>query len=204
MDTHLTKTGKTVLPIVYPLILYTGKRSFNFSMDLFDLFGKHKALARTIYKSPYQLIDLTRASDEELVRYEWFRIAALLSKHVHDVDILPFLKGVMELLQKLENCGEFRYINLSIRYIMEAVSVSNKEEFFKTITQGLRGEYKMMTIAEQLKREGRKEGFKQGTEKGAEEKAVLIAKNMLAENLPLNLITKLTGITARQLKAFKH
>jgi len=94
---------------------------------------------------------------------------------------------------------------------MEAVNVSNKDAFFKTITQGLRGEYKMMTIAEQLKREGRKEGFKQGiekglekgVEKGAEEKAVLIAKNMLAENLPLNLITKFTGIPVETLEKFK-
>jgi hypothetical protein len=54
---------------------------------------------------------------------------SLFSKHIHDVDILPFLQGAIGLLQKLENYGEFRYINLSIRYIMEAVRISNKDKF---------------------------------------------------------------------------
>jgi hypothetical protein len=109
----------------------------------------------------------------------------------------------------------------------------------------------MMTMAEQLKREGRKEGFKQGIEKGreegAEEKAVLIAKNMLIYSnnvkisgfldcfaslamtdsaslrgrtaavaiqasslatgigdIPLDTITKFTGISVKALKHLKH
>jgi predicted transposase YdaD len=43
-----------------------------------------------------------------------------------------------------------------------------------------------MIIAEQR----RKEGFEQGAEK----KAMLIAKNMLADNIPIDLVAKFTGI----------
>jgi len=106
-------------------------------MDLFDLFKDYQWLARTIYKHPYQFVDSAHVSDGELKRYDWFQVAALFLKHVHSEDMLPFLKKTMELLRVLENSGEFRYINLSLRYMMEAGKVSRKDEFVKAVTEGL-------------------------------------------------------------------
>jgi predicted transposase/invertase (TIGR01784 family) len=137
MDSHLTKTGGSTLPVVYPLILYTGKRPYNYSMNLFDLFEGHKTFARDIYKNPYQLIDLSHSSDEVLASYHWFRVAALLGKHIHAKDILPFLKRVMEHLRKLERDGELDYIYLSLSYVVEGGQISDEDEFKKIITQGL-------------------------------------------------------------------
>jgi predicted transposase/invertase (TIGR01784 family) len=259
MDNHLIKTGSSTLPVVYPLILYTGKQPFNHSMDLFDLFERNRSTARDIYKSPYQLVDLSHASDEELAKYERFRVAALLAKHIHDKDMLPFIKEVAVALRELESQGELNYIYLSLSYIVEAGQISDEDEFRRTVAQGLTyiDEDKIMIIGERLKKEGfeqgmaqgkaesmiigerlrkegyeqgikqamsmgerlRKEGYEQGIkqamsmgerlrkegyEQGAEKKAMLIAKNMLADNLPLELIAKFTGIPLTVLERFKH
>jgi predicted transposase/invertase (TIGR01784 family) len=229
MDNHLTKTDTSILPVVYPLILYTGRQAFNYSLDLLDLFGEHKLLARDIYKSPYQLVDLSHASDEVLAEYHWFRVAALLGKHIHDLDILPFLKKIMEHLRELENNGELEYVELSLSYTVEAGRVSDKNEFVQTVAKGLayvNKEKVMKTIAEmfkeeviesglvmelikkdlaeEIKKDIFEKGIEKGIEKGAEKRARLIAKNMLAENIPLDLITKITGIPVEILKRFKH
>lgn len=183
-------------------------------MDLFNLFKDYKWLARAIYKRPYQLVDLAHVSEEALKRYDWFRVATLFLKHVHSEDMLPFLKKTMELLRVLENSGEFRYINLSLRYMMEAGKVSSKDEFVKAVTEGLTYIEKdeIMVIADMFKKEvfergkekGREEGIEKGIEKGSEEKAILIAKNMLAENMTLELIARLTDIPIKQLKRITH
>lgn len=207
------------------MVLYTGKRPYNYSLDLSNLFENQKSLARALYKSPYHLIDLSHVSDEELDRYGWVRVAALFLKHIHDEDMIPFLKGVMGELRKLEKCGEFRYIDLCMSYMIETGNVLNKDKFRRVIANGLTciDEDKIMIIGEQFRREGFEEGIKlseqlkkqgfelgikqglqQGVEKGAEEKALSIAKNMIAENISLDLIVKLTGVSMRQLKRFKH
>lgn len=90
-DHHLKVTKTNKLPLVYPLILYTGEKPYTYSMDLFDLFpSEERALAKETLTSPYHLIDLTQVSDEELKQYLWFGTMALVLKHIHDSDILPF------------------------------------------------------------------------------------------------------------------
>ncbi len=38
MDNHLTKTNSSQLPIVYPILVYSGYKKYNYSTDLFALF----------------------------------------------------------------------------------------------------------------------------------------------------------------------
>lgn len=95
---------------------------------------------------------------------------------------------------------------------MEAGQISDEDEFRKVVTQGLTfvDEDKIMSIAERRRQEGLKQGIEQGIQQGMEkgiEKRIeqgimLIAKNMLAENIPLDLIKKFTGIPTEQLKHF--
>jgi predicted transposase/invertase (TIGR01784 family) len=49
MNHHLTKTGKNRLPIVYPMIFYNGWKPYNYSTNIFDLFGDKKELARGLF-----------------------------------------------------------------------------------------------------------------------------------------------------------
>jgi len=61
-----------------------------------------------------------------------------------------------------------------------------------------------MVIADMFKKEVFERGKEKGIEKGSEEKAILIAKNMLAANMPLELIARLTDISIKQLKRIMH
>src|SRR3990167_7952036 len=64
MEDHLKVTKAKELPLVYPLILYTGKRPYTHTLDLFDLFPeKEREIAKQTLFSPYHLIDLTQDSN---------------------------------------------------------------------------------------------------------------------------------------------
>src|SRR3990167_7936184 len=57
MNDHIKITEKNELPLVYPMILYSGKRRYKSSMDIFDLFPvNERQLALETLLSPYHLI----------------------------------------------------------------------------------------------------------------------------------------------------
>lgn len=86
-----------------PLILYTGQKPYTYSTDLFDLFEKEKELARSIFLSPYPLIDLHKIPDETLREvYYLFGAAALTAKHIRDFDLVSLLKNMLDLLKRLK------------------------------------------------------------------------------------------------------
>ena len=51
--------------------------------------------------------------------------------------------------------------------------------------------------------EGRVEGLKEGREEGSQNKALEIAKNMLKENMDINLISKITGLSLNKINELK-
>ncbi len=50
-------------------------------------------------------------------------------------------------------------------------------------------------------KKGLKEGRKEGLQKGAEKKAFAIAKTMLSEGFDIQLISKMTGLTEKEIKS---
>ena len=91
MEDHLKDSKNRKLPLIYPLIFYTGKKPYAHSMDLFDLFApEDQELAKETLLRPYHLIDLSQACDEEMKKYVWLGAMASALKHIHDPDILPF------------------------------------------------------------------------------------------------------------------
>ena len=204
MDSHLQKTGGKQLPLIYPCILYTGKKPYRYSMDFFDLFKEHKDLAKEIMTSPYHLIDLTQLPDEELRKYQFFGAMGLLAKHIHDPDILPFFKSFLDVLRKLESQNQASYIYTIISYVVEAGEVSDKEEFLQTIKKlESVSEEKIMTIAEQFRQEGFKKGIEQGIEKGKAARDIEIAHSMLKKGISTETICEITKLALPQIESLK-
>ncbi len=177
MEDHLKRTNTRILPFVYPLVLYTGKKAYPYSMDLFDLFSPdEKNLAQETLYASYPLIDLSQETDEELEKYLWFGSMSLLLKHIHDPDILPFFKGFLALLKEIEKQGETRYIYTVISYIAIAGKLPCKEDFIKTVKhlETVDEEKTMKTFVEYLNEDLFKTGFESGRQKEIERAALVI------------------------------
>ena len=67
MEYHTTQNKTKELPIVYPIIFYNGKKQYNYSTNLLDLFA-NKELAKSILGDllPIQLTALNQIADDEL------------------------------------------------------------------------------------------------------------------------------------------
>lgn len=182
------------LPVIYPMIYYTGKRKpYPHSNDLFDCFIDSKSAKHYLFK-PFQLIDLTQIPDDELKKNELISGLMLIQKHLHKRNTnllinLMFEKGVW--VPILKHDGEYLYVLL--KYISEMGEIESPDEFFDKLAQLVpEEEEKIMTIAEYYRKEGRKEAKVETLHQ--------VAEQMLKLNQPLDLIRQVTHLSEAKLK----
>ncbi len=70
MEHHLHKNkgnkNNCKLPIIYPIILYTGHKKYTSATSVFDLFEENKDLAKDIFLNPHHFINVHEIPDEKL------------------------------------------------------------------------------------------------------------------------------------------
>lgn len=212
MDKHLKEHETRKLPLVYPIILYNGRKPYAYSLDLFDLFnGSERELAKESLMSPCHLIDLTQASDEELQKYLYFGTLALTLKHIRDSDIYPFFTLIAQMLKELEKSGEDSYICSIMTYMAKAGKTEHPKEIVQVIKDlGLANEERIMgTLLEYLQPELLKRATDKAAAiaaekaliKGRHERDVEIAKSLLLKGIDLNIISSATKLSKEEIKS---
>jgi predicted transposase/invertase (TIGR01784 family) len=89
------------------------------------------------------------------------------------------------------------YLEVLLRYLLNSAGELPKEALREQVTSILEeGGDIMQTIAQQL----REEGIKIGEEKGIEKEKKETAKKMLEDGLPIDTISKYTGLTEKEVK----
>jgi len=200
---YMNRNKTTTIPFVYPLTLYTGKRPYTLSMDRIDLYEKHqRELARHVSTSPYPLIDLSKISEDVLKKYKIFGPMARTLKHIHDPEIDPFFKIIIEDLKELEAAGEGEYFRKTLSYIYEVGNVKSGQDLVSTASGcfATTNEDKAMTVAEMLRAEGREEGIQKGIQKGILEGKLAVALSMLQENLSVEAISRMSQLPQSKIR----
>lgn len=214
MEYHVKQTNNEKLPLVYPIIFYTGDKNYNHSTDLFDSFvdKKTRALAKEILWQPYHLVDLSKISDTKLKEFLRYGVIARTMKHIYAKDFLPILKDLIKDLHNIEIQGELHYIYTVLSYIIEAGEL-NKQEFIETVKIGLTqvNEANVMTLAEQFREEGYQKGIAlaeqkelQGVEKGRTEAFKTIAMKLFTQGMTITQVANITGLSVWEVEKFKN
>lgn len=102
IEMHVKQYPNSPLPIVYSMVIYTGKKPWNAPTDVFKLFGAQEDLARQILLQPYQLIDIQRMSDDELSQRRWSGLVEFVLKHRHVRNFAQFLETLLPWLYEVE------------------------------------------------------------------------------------------------------
>ncbi len=188
MKQHLDQ-GHQTLPIVIPLLFYRGKRSpYPFTTDIIDCFT-NKALAQETFLKPYPLIDITVIPDDELRKHEGLAILELVQKNIHQRDALEFVKDIA--LQVAKHLLTHDQFNSLLYYISQEGESKDFKEFYSSLSEALPNFTEdIMTLAQQLKQEGREEG--------RHEEAIAVAKNLLNDGMSPKAVQKLTGLPEKE------
>jgi len=218
MQRHL-EAGHNSLPLVIPVLFYTGKRSpYPYSTNWLQAFDDPE-LAQSLYISNFPLVDVTVIPDDKIMKHRRMAALTLLQKHIHQRDLAELLDRLATVLLTESITG--RQLTALINYLIQAGETSDAEAFVRNLAQRVpqHGD-KLMTIAQQLEQKGIEKGIKQGIEKGIRqgiqlgeqqglqkgkrEATLEIARTMLRNGIDCATVMKMTGLAEDELAQLRH
>lgn len=204
MQRHLD-AGHKALPLVIPVLFYTGKRSpYPYSTRWLDEFTL-SAQAETLYTGAFPL------ADDEIMTHRSMAALTLLQKHIHQRDIAALTDRLVTLL--MADYLSSPQVTVLIHYLIQAGESADSEAFVRELARRVpqHGD-SLMTIAQQLEQKGvekgRAEGMllgeQRGIEKGIEQGKLEVARTMLQNGLDHCTVMQITGLSDDVLAQLRH
>jgi len=206
MQRHLD-AGNKELPLVVPVLFYTGRRSpYPYSTDWLQEF-KHPYMAARLYGTAFPLVDVTVIPDDEIMTHRSMAALTLLQKHIHRRDLSELIDRLAAALLTGHLTGQ-QLVSL-INYLIQAGEADDAEAFVRNLAQRVpQHEDALMTIAQQLEQKGieigRQLGEMKGREEGKLEEKLELAGKMLKNGYSLQSIKELTGLSDEILAEIRH
>ena len=206
MQRHL-EAGHKSLPLVIPVLFYTGKRSpYPYSTRWLDAFSD-PVLAARLCAEPFPLVDVTVIPDEEIAGHRSMAALTLLQKHIHQRDFAELMDTPVPVL--LAGYLSSSQVVSLIHYILQTGETSDAEALVRELAQRVpqHGD-ELMTIAQQLEQKGIEKGIQLGREagrsEGEREATLKIARTMLQNGLDNETVMKMTGLNVDDLALIRH
>jgi predicted transposase/invertase (TIGR01784 family) len=189
------------LPPIWPVIIYHGKQApYPESTDIRDLF-EDRSLVEAMLNEPFQLIDLTQISDEELKKQGLAASFQLLQKHIFERDNWDFVQQLLHLIKPVAELLGDDLLLAMLNYMANYGKIDDKERFRRLVVEELPDyEEKLMSIAQQWREEGKQQGLQQGMQQMRQRDREIIQR-MLAEKQKKSFISKITGLTEEEMDA---
>ncbi|ATW34175.1 Rpn family recombination-promoting nuclease/putative transposase [Candidatus Williamhamiltonella defendens] len=216
MQQHLDQ-GYSTLPLVVPVLFYHGETSpYPYSLDWFDCFDDKEA-ARRLDSEPFTLVDVTVIPEEDILKHgmiAWLELVQKLVRVRDMMDIAPYLIR----LDKRFPLNDDLFKSL-LYYLFQEGETASRPLFFEALSSTTQRE-NVMTIAEELRKEGLEEGLKQGVqqgiqqgiqqgvqqgkEEGLKQATLAIAKKLMADGESPEKIQKYTGLSREDIDRLFH
>lgn len=192
---RLTKKNHK-LPMVIPIVIYTGSRRWNVEKYIQDCQVILKGV-ENVKLGEYYVIDVNDYSNEELENDELFLSKVLLlEKLKREEEIIQVLDRIIHTEKDSKNQQILKRV---IAFILKGkISDKNIEKLVKKLE---REEPDM--VIEVLQKENerqRKIGIREGVKQGIKQATLKIAKKMLQSGIKLEEIEKVTGLTKEEIK----
>lgn len=192
------------LPPVFPIVLYNGKKRWTAPTDVADLIPQHDLIQHVTLRCQYFPIEERAFKQTDLLKVHNIVSTLFLTETHYDLDILA--QKFLNLFQSESDrqavslfLNWFRHLSLYGR-IMQAdyqaleEHLYQKEEDVAMLIEEIRKEKKQIYLEGKL--EGRLEGKLEGK--------LEVARSMLANNLPIEFIAKLTGIPVSEIERLRE
>ena len=209
LQTHIKQYGLP-LPLIYPLVVYTGEKEWHVSRDFFDLFGTHAELARSLLGNPFNLLDVCRMEDSEIKQHLFSGVMWYVFKN-RVKQIAPFVPELFEWLNQVSQQGDQQWPKDVLEFTFRETNVEpgawieNAQRLLHHQELGR----ETMTLAQYFKEEGRKAALEEAKifaqeeakalaqhfkEEGRQTGIELVAQNLLRSGATLEFAHKMTGL----------
>ena len=211
VDKSKIKNKSYKIPLVMPIVLYTGKQKWNANKYLEK--SQEKIQGLNIKIGNYSLVDINNYTEKELLEDNTFiSKMMLIEKSKNTEEIAETLEKIINRIQKEDK----ELLKSIIEIILEEkIGIQKSTELIRklesesdsmlAIVDMIRKENQMYIDMgrKEGKKEGKREGKKVGRIEGKKDTLREIAIKMLKKNLTEKQITEITGISKKELNNLK-
>ena len=216
IDKSKIKNKSYKIPLVMPIVLYTGKQKWNANKYLEK--SQEKIQGLNIKIGNYSLVDINNYTEKELLEDNTFiSKMMLIEKSKNTEEIAKTLEKIINKTQKedkelLKSIIEiFLEEKIGIQKSTELIrKLESESDSMLAIVDMIRKENQMYIDMgrKEGKKEGKKlgkiEGKREGEKTGKMQKLKEIVLNMIEENLSNEIIMKVTGISPKEIEKIKN
>ncbi|MBS0849176.1 Rpn family recombination-promoting nuclease/putative transposase [Citrobacter sp. JGM124] len=201
MQSHLD-AGHRQLPLVIPVLFYTGKRTpYPYSTNWLQEFSDPE-LAKRLYSSDFPLVDITVIPDDDIMLHRSMAALTLLQKHIRQRNLAVLIDRLATLL--LAGHLASTQVVALINYIVLAGDTADAEAFIRELALRIpQHKEELMTIAQQLEQNGIKKGIalgeQSGIQRGKLEGKLDVARAMLKHGIDGASVMHMTGLSEADL-----
>ena len=210
MERHRRLYPKQNLPLVYPLVVYTGHTRWEHPQDVRTLIQAPHNLIKNYFMTSFSLIQTHQINQQQLQQHLWSATLSWVLSHKKTTNVISLLReNLLPHLQRLEQAKHIDYLIDLLQYILDTYQLDPVlfKQFIHTNFTKTTGE-KIMTIAEQLRQQGFQQGFQQGKQEGKQERkrrerqyALRSAKRLLDLNMSVNDVSVIVELPIDDLES---
>lgn len=197
VDINKLKQKEYKIPIVIPIVLYTGRKKWNAkkyikeAQESFEQYNGEEL-------GKYKLVDVNDYTDEELLKEKTFLSKAMLIESRENTGkIVEYLEKIINTLNKDK---EYNQKHKELMAVMLDLTLRRKikeDKITNSLIQKLsnNGGVEMLAILDTIDEENRRI-----LNQGRQEERKIVAKRMKEENMPIDSIIKFTGLSKKQIE----
>ena len=207
IDIRKVKNKEYKLPLVIPIVLYTGKKRWDAKRYLEE--SQETLDGVKIKAGNYNLVDINDFTKEELLQEKTLiSKMMLLEKSESTEESIEMLEKIIPNTNKEEKELLKRVISILFG---EKIGEEKTKELIEKIDGG---EEKMLALVDMIRNEnkmyinmgrteGKKEGRKEGFKEGKKQTYLEIAKNLLKFKMPISQISEVTKLPKEEIEKLK-
>ena len=195
------KEGQTNWPLIINLLLYNGSKApYPYQGEPLGYYRHNIEGQEQLYLFFY-LLDLTQASDKELLTHGICAPMKILLKHCHDGNFEEPIEAYKHVFNEcIKEIGD-DYIVSMLEYADSLKDYEIGGKMHKFVEEVFQNKQEViMTYGQLLKREARQEGRKEGRKN----EKLAIAKNMLQDGEAIEKIVRYTGLSREDIEKLKQ
>jgi predicted transposase/invertase (TIGR01784 family) len=197
------KKSPLPLPVIVPLVFYTGDGEYRADKTIWDLCGAEAPLMQTILTKPFAVINVNLIPESVVQSRLWagtleFVMRSHFKKHIPE----DFIK----IANKLNTLLQMQNRPLVIELLVYITNIDEQHRSFEELIKVIQGqmpknmENAIMTLADYVQ----KEWFGKGMEKGLHKANLATARKMLLAGCKPEFIMNMTEISSRELRALQQ
>ena len=200
IDLDKIKNKESKIPLVIPIVLYTGNKKWNAKKYLEENQEKIEGIENGL--GNYNLIDINEMTEKELLEDNSFiSKMILIEKSKNTENIVEILEKIVKITKEEDKETLRRIISIILE---EKIGITKAKELIEKM-EGDEGN--MLAVVDMIRREnqmyieiGKKEGRKEGKIEGKLEEKIKIVTNMLKEKFNVEMIQKITGVDKEEIE----